>query len=175
MLSIPPYLRSPEMAIGLAAILLSGCASQSTAYPSLAVRDVERVEGAFQPVDIPVEPIPESPPSADLVARLAQLQSTAASAHRRFMDAAPATARLVDAAAGTDVTSDRWASAQVALASLESARSEAAVPLGDLDLLHADASIALEQRQAIQDTRNAVTALIAEEDTVLSGLRARMR
>lgn len=91
------------------------------------------------------------------------------------MDAAPETARLVNAAAGTDVTSNRWASAQIALASLESARSQAAVPLGDLDLLHANAAIALEQRQAIQAARTAVIGLIAEEDAILSDLRGKIR
>lgn len=163
------------MAIGLAAILLSGCAAPKAAYPSLAIRDVERVEGSFDAAAALVEPLAESPPSADLVERLAQLQTAAASAHRSFMDAAPETARLVNAAAGTDVTSNRWASAQIALASLESARSQAAVPLGDLDLLHANAAIALEQRQAIQAARTAVIGLIAEEDAILSDLRGKIR
>lgn len=89
------------------------------------------------------------------------------------MDAAPGTRRLVEAAAGTDVTNDRWASAQVALASLESARSQSAVPLGDLDLLHADAAIALEQRATIEETRAAVTGLIAQEDAILANLRGK--
>ena len=168
------------MAIGLTAILLTACAGQSDSYPSLAIRDVERVEGgrvegSFQPETAALEPIAESPPSADLVERLAQLQNTAASAHRSFMAEAPEATRLVNAAAGTDVTSDRWAGAQVALASLDSARSQAAVPLGDLDLLHADAAIAFEQRQAIQAARMAVIGLIAEEDAILSDLRNKIR
>lgn len=112
--------------------------------------------------------------SAEFAQRLTQLQGSAASAHRAFTDAAPGTARLVDAAAGSNVTSDRWAIAQVALASLESARSQAAVPLGDLDLLHADAAIALDQRKAIEDARDAVTGMIAQEDAILAGLRGKM-
>lgn len=175
MLRIAPYRRSRQMAIGLTAILLTACAGQKETYPSLAIRDVERVEGSFQPETASLEPVAESPPSADLVERLAQLQNTAASAHRSFMAAAPETTRLVNAAAGTDVTSDRWAGAQVALAGLDSSRSQAAVPLGDLDLLHADAAIALEQRQAIQAARMAVIGLIAEEDAILSDLRDKMR
>lgn len=163
------------MAIALAAILLSGCAAPKAAYPSLAIRDVERVEGSFEPENALVEPIVEAPPAAELVERLAQLQNAAASAHRSFMASAPEATRLVNAAAGTDVTSNQWASAQIALASLESARSQAAVPLGDLDLLHADAAIALEQRQAIQTTRTAVIGLIAEEDAILSNLRGKIR
>lgn len=173
MLSRTPYLRLPGLAIVLSAILLSGCASQQGRYPSLAIRDAERVQGSLQPPASSAESSVESPLSADLVRRLAQLQSSATSAHRAFMDAAPGTRRLVEAAAGTDVTNDRWASAQVALASLESARSQSAVPLGDLDLLHADAAIALEQRAAIEETRAAVTGLIAQEDAILANLRGK--
>ncbi|MDZ4308427.1 hypothetical protein [Allopontixanthobacter sp.] len=175
MIHIAPCFRSPGLTLGLAATLLSGCASDTSVYPSLAVRDVERIHGSFQSSQTPAAPLPESPPSADLLERLAQLQSAAASAHRLFMAAVPETERLLAAAAGTDVTSNRWATAQVALSSLESARSQAAVPLGDLDLLHADAAIELQQREVIQEVRAAVTALIAEEDAILAGLRGRLR
>lgn len=169
-----PYLRLPGLAIALSAILLTGCASPQASYPSLATRDAERVPGSPGTAAAPGQPQAELPPSADLVQRLAQLREAAASAHRAFMDAAPATARLVEAAAGTDVTSDRWASAQIALASLESARSQAAVPLGDLDLLHADAAVAFEQRKAIDGAREDVTGMIAQQDAVLAGLRGKM-
>ncbi len=155
------------------AILLSGCASPQANYPSLAIRDAERAYNSPEPA-APAQPAAQSPLSAELAQRLAQLQDSAASAHRAFIDAAPGTARLVDAAAGSDVTSDRWAIAQVALASLESARSQAAVPLGDLDLLHADAAIALDQRKAIEDARDAVAGMIAKEDAILAGLRGKM-
>lgn len=174
MISPAPYLRLPVLAIVLSAILLTGCASPQASYPSLATRDAERVPGSPGTAAAPGQPLAELPPSADLVQRLALLREAAASAHRAFMDAAPATARLVEAAAGTDVTSDRWASAQVALASLESARSQAAVPLGDLDLLHADAALAFEQRKAIDGAREDVTGMIAQQDAVLAGLRGKM-
>lgn len=174
MLSITPYLRSPGLAIALPAILLSGCTSPQANYPSLAIRDAERVQGSLQPPIALVGPPVEAPLSADLAQRLAQLQSSAASAHRAFMGAAPGARRIVEAASGADVTDDRWASAQIALASLESARSQAAVPLGDLDLLHANAAIALEQRAAITETRDAVTGLVAQEDAILTSLRAEM-
>lgn len=152
---------------------MSGCASPQANYPSLAIRDAERAYNSPEPAALP-QPAAQSPLSADLVQRLAHLETAATSAHRAFTDAAPATARLVSAAAGSDVTSDRWAIAQVALASLESARSHAAVPLADLDLLHADAAIALDQHRAIEDARNAVTGMIAQEDAILAGLRGKM-
>ena len=173
-----PYLRPPGLAIAPAAFLLSGvlagCAAPQGAYPSLAIRDAERVQGSFAAVTEPVEPVVETPPSADLTQRLAQLQSDAAKAHRAFLNEAPGATRLVNAASGASIASDSWASAQVALASLESARSQAAVPLGDLDVLHADAALALEQRGIIEDTRDAVTGMIAEEDAILSNLRRKI-
>lgn len=160
--------------MALPAILLSGCATPQAAYPSLAIRDAERVQGSFGAEAGSAPTAVETPLSADLAARLAQLQTAATSAHRAFLTAAPSAARLVNAASGAAITNDRWASAQVALASLESARSQTAVPLGDLDLMHADAALALQQRGEIQDTRDAVTSLIAEEDAILSNLRAKM-
>lgn len=173
-----PYLRSPVYAIALSAILLSGCAASSGAYPSLAIRDAERVQGSFAADAVPapsiIPPIVEASPSADLVTRLAQLQAAAGSAHRAFLGQAPEAGRLVNAAADASITSDSWSSAQIALASLEAARSQAAVPLGDLDLMHADAALALEQRGAIEDTRDAVTKIIAEEDAILSNLRGKL-
>ena len=162
------------MAIALSAFLLASCASSQATYPSLAIRDAERVQGSFDPAVTPAQPAVETPASADLVQRLAQLRTAATSAHRAFMDASPGAARLVSAAAGSDVTSNQWASAQVALASLDSARSQAAVPLGDLDLMHADASVALEQRDIIEETRQMVTGLIAQEDAILAQLRGKM-
>ncbi len=174
MLRFFPYLRMSGMAIALPVILLAACAAPQANYPSLAVRDAERVQSSFESGAAPAQPAVEIPASADLTQRLAQLQSAAASAHRAFLSAAPSAARLVNAASGASNTNDRWASAQIALASLESARSQAAVPLGDLDLMHANAALALEQRSIIEDTRNAVTSMIAEEDAILSTLRRKM-
>ena len=173
MLSFPQYLRLPGLAIAQSSILLSACAAPQANYPSLAIRDAERAYNSPTPA-APAQAAAQSPLSPEVAQRLAQLQDAATSAHRAFTNAAPRTARLVDAAAGSDVTSDRWAIAQVALASLESARSQAAVPLGDLDLLHADAAIALDQRKAIEEARDAVVGMIALEDAILAGLRGKM-
>ncbi len=156
------------------ATILSGCASAGDKYPSLAIRDAERVTGTFEtdtaiaPVAVPV------PASADLVQRLARLRADATKAHDDFMQAAPRATSLVNAARGAAVASDSWASAQVALADLDSMRSLAAVPLGDLDLLHSDAAVSFESSGAITDTRAEVIALVSELDAVLNQLRAKM-
>jgi hypothetical protein len=169
-----PYLRRPDLAIALTAILLSGCAAPRAAYPSLAVRDAERVQGNFQTEPGPVSPAIAAPLSADVTERLTQLQAAAASAHRRFLDAAPGATRLVNAASGASIASNPWSSAQVALADLDSTRSQAAVPLGDLDFMHTDASLSLSQSDAIDQARESVTSMIAQQDTILSALRGKL-
>lgn len=174
MLRLPSHIRRPSGAIALSAILLSGCAAPRADYPTLAVRDAERVEGAFTAEAPAPSPPAEKPLSAEVTERLIQLQASAAASHRTFLNAVPGTAQLVDAAAGADTESDRWASAQIALADLDSARSQTAIPLADLDMLHADAALTLEQRKDIGDVRSAVTSMIAEQDAVLSTLQRKM-
>lgn len=159
-------------AIALLAISLGACASGSGDYPSLALREAERVEGTFEPETAEAPAPAPAPPSADLLARLGQLRQAAASAHAEFLVAVPAAERLARTA-GT-VGSDSWASAQVALASLDAARSRAAVALGDLDVLYVDATLAAEQREAIGATRAEVVGLIDQEDATLARLRARL-
>ena len=162
----------------LASLLLAGCASSGDEYPSLAIRDAERpgnerVEGSFAS-DAPA-PSPEPTPaaSADLLQRLAQLRGQAQSAHRDFRQAAPSATRLARAAGATG--SDSWASAQVALADLDSIRSQAAIALAELDILYIDAALDNALRPEIAQARADVVALVAEEDRTLEELRARVR
>ena len=156
----------------LLAATLTACASTGGDYPSLAIRDAERAEGTFEPAEAAEEaPAPPAPPSADLLERLAQLETEATAAHRAFLEAAPGARRAVATARGAGVETDSYADAQVALADLDSHRSRAAVALGDIDLLFADATLAFELRDPIVDARNAIIALIAEEDAVLAELR----
>ena len=89
--------------------------------------------------------------------------------------AVPAAQRRVQAAGNAAVGSDSWASAQVALADLDSARSNAAVALGDLDILFAAATVQAQDAAAIAAARATVVALVAEEDAVLERLRAQVR
>ena len=151
-------------------MLLAACATPS-AYPSLAIRDAERVKGAFGPPDTgtPAPVVAPPAPSAELTARLAQLQDQAQAAHREFVSAVPAAERLANGAGA--VGSDSWASAQVALADLDSSRSKAAVALSELDILFIDATIDATRREAIGAARDSVVALVGQEDAVLARLR----
>ncbi len=153
------------------AALLGACATQGD-YPSLAERPAERVEGTFAADPAPPVAVPPAPPSADLVARLASLQSDAASLHAQFTAAVPAAQRLAAAAGGTGT--DSWASAQVALADLDSLRSRAAVSLTDLDTMWVDSTVEANPRDAIGAVRSAVEAIIAQEDEVLAQLRGQV-
>lgn len=154
------------------ALSLGACATASSEYPSLDLRDAERIEGTFEPDTAQAPPPTPAPPSADLLARLGQLRQEAASAHAEFVAAVPAAERLARSAGA--VGSDSWASAQAALAGLDAARSKAAVALGDLDVLYVDATLAAEHREAIGAARSEVVRLIEQEDATLARLRARL-
>ena len=76
---------------------------------------------------------------------------------------------------GSGIGSDSWAAAQVALAELDSARSRAAVPLGDIDRIYTSAKVAAQDTAAIETARDRVIALVSEEDATLARLRAQVR
>ena len=152
------------------AFLLSACAADRSTYPSLARRDAERMVGTIAPAP----PASESAPSPDLVAHLSQLTAQANSAHARFTARAPRARALSGAARGAAMGSDSWASAAIALADLESARSDAMIALADLDALYAAARVEGNDVAAITATRDQVSALIAAEDGVLAELHNRM-
>lgn len=162
----------------VAAILLSACASTANqgAYPSLAQRDAERSTGQFEVeqrrLDVPPVDVNSDQP---LPARLAALVDQGAAAHAGFVAARPGAARLAQAASGSAIGSDAWASAQVALADLDSYRSEAAVALGELDVLFVAASVAAEDTATIASARDRVTAMIGDEDEALEQLRRLVR
>ena len=157
------------------ASLLGACASTGGDYPSLAVRDAERAEGQFdtgEPARLAIPPV-EVDMTGGLDARLSSLVTAAEEAHAEFIAVLPRATRLVSAAGS--VGSDSWAAAQVALAELDSARSRAAIPLGDLDTIFVASRIAAEDAASIEAARNRVLALVGEEDAVLEDLRARIR
>ena len=164
----------------LALPLVSACASPGD-YPSLARRDVERINGSSLPVPAP-EPTPATPvaPSADLSARLGQLVDQARAAHRRFVDRRPRAEQLATAASGAAVASEAWSVATVAIADLEAARSEAMVALAELDALHAAQRVEHHSEDtadgaAILAAREQVLAIVGDEDSVLAALRGRVR
>ena len=167
-----------RIAILLPLILLAACASSGSGrYPSLATRPGERVGGTAVPV------VPPVAPSATAVtgSRIAQLRAQALAAHVRFGERRASAASLSTAAQGAAVASEAWSVAQVALASLEAARSEAMIAVADLDSLYVDAKNGAVATggsgdvDAIGATRAEVSGWIGEEDATLAALRGRLR
>ncbi len=178
------------------AMLLSACSARE-GYPSLARRPGEQISApvaAQLPAgSAPAPVVPEritgsapvaaateaAPPPApplplELQSRLARLSVQARDAHARFSAASAKTIGLVSAAQGAAVASERWAQASVALAVLESRRSEVIVALGDLDTLYVRHRIDGEEAAEIAEVRDSVTALVADEDAVLESLRSKV-
>lgn len=173
-----------------ALVLLSACASQGE-FPSLAKRPAElALEAAPAPAPVapgrisgsgaPASPAPDAvvsqrPVSADLTARLGQLQDAARAAHDRFTGKRALAGQLVSAASGAAPASEAWSVATVAVAELESARSDAMVSLGELDRLYAAERVDGGDGGAIAAVRDQVTAWVADEDAVLAELGGRMK
>ena len=165
-----------------AGTLVSGCSS-SEGFPSLEKRAAEdgavggsaRITGsAAVALVAPDAAASEAPVSADLTARLAQLDDAARAARTRFDGKRGRTAQLVSAAQGAAVASEQWSVATVALADLTSARSDAMVSLGELDRLYVAERINGGDGSTIAAVRDQVTAWVADEDAVLADLESRM-
>lgn len=170
--------RSAALPVALASSLtLAACATPGDRYPSLAIRDVERAQGQFEPtpatpLDVPVVATPATGPLAE---RLASLGAQATRAHEAFMASAPKAERAASAAAGDAIGTTAWASAQVALADLDSARSQTAIALADLDTLMVADAVQGQDVSAIEIVRQQVIAQVEAEDETLARLRARVR
>jgi len=153
--------------------LLGACATPAEDYPSLAIRDAERVSGTLQPA--PATPYVPPPTPATVLGQLDRLAADAASAHRIFLGEAPAARSTVAAARGAEFGSDGWARASVALAGLESARSRAMIALADLDRLMVDAAVQGGELERIVAVRDTVIAQVDEQNATIEGLARSLR
>ena len=164
--------------IALAALpCLAACVTASDKYPSLAIRDVERAQGRFEPAPATQFDVPEVavPVTGSLADRLAALGSQSADAHQAFLASVPRAERAAASAAGNAIGSTAWATAQVALSDLDSARSETAIALADVDTLMVSRAVQAEDISAIEVVRQQIIAQVTEEDETLARLRARVR
>lgn len=153
-------------------LALTACASDVTNYPSLARRDVERTPTAPPPSPAPT---PDPGPDAELAARLTGLVENARAADQRFSAARASAERTVAAGSGSQPGSEAWAVASIALAGLESARSDAMIALAELDALFAGARInGTAGAGAIAAARDEVSALVGEQDRVVTALSRRL-
>ena len=157
------------------ALLCTGCANgESSRYPSLAIRDVERVKGSAQPVTPDPGPAPPLAPSADLAGRLAQLDQQAQTANLAFLGAVSRTEAMVEAAAGSAVASENWSVATAALSQLDALRNPAALALADLDRLYVDSEMELGAVEAISAVRDGVQAQVQAQEATLDRIASRM-
>lgn len=160
------------------ALMLAGCAHGGR-FPSLAERPAERSFASARP---PAPIVPESPPQATTLSRIGDLRREAESAGSKFTEQEGATRRAIAAATDSRPGSEPWAAATIALASLESLRSDTIRPLADLDrLVIATSGEAVDQgasdngdTHAAREADEAVAALIAHEDETIASLRARI-
>lgn len=153
-------------------LALSACANNESPYPSLSIRDQERASGVFDPV----EPEPYVPPAAgpQFLSKLESIKVEAEAAHQQFLAASSRARSSIVAGRGAQPGSDAWATAQVALADVLSARSATLMPLAELDMLHADVVTEEGDTGPLETLRSAIEALLAEEDRQVAELSAQL-
>ena len=156
-----------------AALLLAGCATDRSQYPSLARRPAERLSASFDAPPAPVEIIRPSPPPL-VTDKLGGLVNAAEAANAKFGTREARARAVVGPAAGAKIGSESWATATIAVAELEAARAEAMLALSDIDMLYNDASVNGQEAQTIGAVRDKVIGLIARQDQVLAELRNRL-
>lgn len=161
---------SAPIALALLSGLIAACASGSDRYPSLSLRDFERVQGQFAVNDSVREDIhPDQLP----VARAEQVREAIEAArtrHSRFITHAEQARSVIAAAAGTGPEDKRWSLAMVEIAELDSRLGATASLLADLDALYTSASLEFQQREEIADARMEASALVTEESRILQQL-----
>jgi hypothetical protein len=148
---------------------LAGCASPASDYPSLAIRDAERIAGTLAPAQ--PGPYVPPPPAPAVLGQLDALAQSARAAHEAFLAEAPRATAAVENARRAAVGSENWARAEVALASLTSARSRTMEPLADLDRLLVDAAVEGNALAPIAATRDVVEGQVAEQDAAIARLQ----
>ena len=172
-------LAGPVLAVPLLAMLaLTGCVGAEAHYPSVAQRPVER---EFDQT-IPQAPAPPAAalPDAGLVQQATALRAEAVQADARFAERADEARRLVAAAHGSAPGSESWSKASVALASLDSARSDTALALGSLDALRIRAGVAAADSNsaaaqagyaAVSEADSAFATVLGNEDAQIDMMR----
>ena len=167
-----PSLSRLAAAFAIAA-LIAGCAATSDEYPSLAIRDVERAEGQFAPVPVPQLDVP--PIETGGIPTPVSALAAAREADAAFRAALPSARRTVAAGRGAGRESDARASALVAIAVLESRRSDTAIALGHLDTLLVADRIEADLDSAVIAAHSEVLSIIKAQDAALDPLRAQLR
>jgi hypothetical protein len=148
---------------------LSGCA-QTTNYPSLAPRPIEREvlrAEAVPPASAPAVAAP-IPPSADVAAIIARAQAADVLFREALEKARPA----IEAGRAAPEGSDAWVSGQQAYSSVDAAATPVADALGELDRRREDAATAGDAatEAAITDALVQLQALYEAQRSALAAL-----
>lgn len=150
-----------------AVLLVSACAKPG-AFPSLDIRESERVTGTMA-----APPAPAFTPPPLATATLATLDGLAArvrAAHQRFLAEAGTAGATAQRGAGSQAGTETWSDAQVAVAGLEAIRSDAMIALAEIDRIHVDTHLAGGDAAATERVRAEASALVAEEDRLIGAL-----
>eukprot|EP01037_Dinobryon_pediforme_P013224 gene13224-13331_t len=165
-----------------ALLLLGGCEAGTGTFPSLALRPAERAfalggDAATAPTSGAAA---IGQPDHRMLKQITALHDQAIHAGEAFAMRAAEADHLAHAARGTDVGSEAWAAATSAMAALDSARSNTAVFLGDLDAMRVQMAVTAAQSGTPDDAAtyrelvqadDAVAALVAAQDTRIGALR----
>ena len=150
----------------MAGLVISGCAAPDGRYPSLAVRDAERVSGEFTPQAQPTG-VPVVQPDSG---RIDTAIASAKQANIKFLSQSDEVSALVAASRGTGQESDVRARALVGVASLTSLRGQTAGALSQLDALEAQAATSFAETGAIRDAQATVVRMLSAQDQILETL-----
>ncbi|WP_231730072.1 hypothetical protein [Novosphingobium sp. Fuku2-ISO-50] len=173
--SSAPFTRSALML----AFMLAGCGGATT-YPSLAQRPAERAFIEEAAATAPITPQASASPDSATVGHVESLRADAARAAQEFAHRAQEADDLSKAARGTGVGSEAWAAATTAMAALDSARSDTALPLADLDALMVGTAVSAAQSggargaatyAVIARADSDVAAMLADEDARIAALQ----
>jgi len=157
-------------------LVLAACHGNG-GFPSLAQRPAEI---SFART-VPAAPVREAPgtPDAATLHEVAALRADAVRARDSFAHQADEADHLARAAHASEVGSEAWAAATTALSALDSARSDTAQALGNLDSLRARTAVsAADSNQpsgqatyvAVTDADAAVAAMLGSEDARIAAL-----
>jgi len=162
----PMTRRNAALVLFLAASLAACASSAPGTYPPLEIGNRgARVSGTFEPAFADTPELPDSRPTE--AGDLAQLLAEAQFSHEEFLAEAAARRRTIEGGRGMAMDSDSWAQAQVALASLESARSRTLVTLANLDRIYVDAELAQRPTEEIESARRTVAGLVDSENRLI--------
>ena len=154
----------------LSALSLAGCTRETTAYPSLAPRAVEKLGFAE-----PEVPIVEAQPDPALDARIAALGGALDGTTSGFAADAAKADRAADAARGNAVGSDAWLDAQSVLAQLDDWRAQTSSLLTDADRIASDrAAELLPVYPSLAAMRERIAAEAQRQSATIDRLQARL-